>query len=45
MTENDDLITIPIKGKNMIPTAMLVSLKDAYEKKAMKVFYTFLNVG
>jgi LysR family cyn operon transcriptional activator len=44
MTDTDDLITIPIKGKNMIRTAMFVSLKDAYEKKAMKVFYTYLNV-
>lgn len=44
MTENDDLIMIPIKGKNMIRTAMFVSLKDVYEKKAMKVFYSFLNV-
>ncbi|MDV7695632.1 LysR substrate-binding domain-containing protein [Chryseobacterium soli] len=44
MTENGELITIPIKGKNMIRTAMLVTLKDAYEKKAMKVFYTFLIV-
>jgi len=45
MTEHDELITIPIKGKNMIRTAMLVSLKDAYEKKAMKAFYTFLIVN
>ncbi|MEI7488458.1 MAG: LysR family transcriptional regulator substrate-binding protein [Chryseobacterium sp.] len=42
VTEKDDLITIPIKGKNMIRTAMLISLKDAYEKKAMTVFYKFL---
>lgn len=42
VTDKDDLITIPIKGKNMIRTAMLVSLKDAYEKKAMKTFFEFL---
>lgn len=42
VTEKDDLLTIPIKGKNMIRTAMLISLKDAYEKKAMTVFYKFL---
>lgn len=42
VVEKDDLLTIPIKGKNMIRTAMLTSLKDAYEKKAMTVFYTFL---
>lgn len=42
--EKDDLLTIPIKGKNMIRTAMLISLKDAYEKKAMTVFYSYLNV-
>ena len=44
VTEKDNLITIPIKGKNMIRTAMLISLKDTYEKKAMKVFYKFLKV-
>lgn len=43
VTEKDELTTIPIKGKNMIRTAMLISLKDAYEKKAMKVFYQFLH--
>jgi len=42
VTEKDDLLTIPIKGKNMIRTAMLISLKDAYEKKAMAVFCQYL---
>ncbi|ASK28935.1 LysR family transcriptional regulator [Chryseobacterium sp. T16E-39] len=42
VTGQDQLATIPIKGKNMIRTAMLISLKDAYEKKAAKVFCTFL---
>lgn len=44
ITEKDDLMTIPIKGKNMIRTAMLISLKDAYEKKAMKVFYEYVMI-
>lgn len=42
VTDKDDLITIPIKGKNMTRTAMRVTLKDAYEKKAMKTFFEFL---
>ncbi|WP_261511987.1 LysR substrate-binding domain-containing protein [Chryseobacterium paludis] len=41
--DQDQLVTIPIKGKNMIRTAMFVSLKDAYTKKAAKVFYDFLK--
>ncbi|WP_419867915.1 LysR substrate-binding domain-containing protein [Chryseobacterium sp. CT-SW4] len=45
VTEKDDLMTIPIQGKNMTRTAMLISLKEAYEKKAMKIFYKFLNVS
>jgi LysR family cyn operon transcriptional activator len=38
-----DLLTIPIKGKNMTRTAMVISLKDAYEKKAVKKFYELLT--
>lgn len=41
--DQEELVAIPIKGKNMVKTAMLVSLKDAYEKKATKVFCTFLH--
>jgi len=39
----DSLVTIPIKEKNMIMTAMIISLKDAYEKKSVKEFYTILK--
>ncbi|MBK1896278.1 LysR substrate-binding domain-containing protein [Chryseobacterium paridis] len=42
--DQDQLIAIPIKGKNMVRTAMLVSLKDAYQKQAAQVFCTFLNI-
>jgi len=37
--ENEkELFAIPIKGEKMTRTAMLISLKDVYEKKAMIVF-------
>jgi len=38
-----DLCTIPIKGKSMSRTAMIISLKNAYEKKAVKKFYELLT--
>ncbi len=34
---------IPIEGKNMRRTIMIVSLKEAYEKKAVKKFYEILT--
>ncbi|WKW46890.1 LysR family transcriptional regulator [Myroides sp. JBRI-B21084] len=37
------LSTILIKGKNMSRTAMIISLKNAYEKKAVKKFYELLT--
>lgn len=41
--ENEkDLHAIPIKGENMTRTAMLISLKDVYEKKAVTVFLKML---
>ena len=37
--ENEkDLFAIPIKGENMTRTAMLISLKEVYEKKAVTAF-------
>ncbi|WP_242661131.1 LysR family transcriptional regulator substrate-binding protein [Flavobacterium johnsoniae] len=37
--ENEnDLFAIPIKGENMTRTAMLISLKEVYEKKAVSAF-------
>lgn len=34
---------IPIEGKNMTRTAMIISLKEVYEKKAVKVFLDILK--
>jgi LysR family cyn operon transcriptional activator len=39
----DSLTTIPIRGKNMIMSAMIISLKDAYEKKSVIEFYKILK--
>lgn len=38
------VIGIPIEGKSMKRTIMIMSLKDAYEKKAVKKFYEMLQV-
>lgn len=40
---DEDLLAIPIKGNNMTRTAMIISLKDAYEKKAVTKFYKLLT--
>lgn len=37
------VVGIPIKGKNMKRNIMVISLKDAYEKKAVKKFYELLQ--
>lgn len=37
------VVGIPIEGKNMRRTIMIISLKDAYEKKAVKKFYELLT--
>jgi LysR family cyn operon transcriptional activator len=37
------VVGIPIAGKNMRRTIMILSLKDAYEKKAVKKFYEILT--
>lgn len=37
------VIGIPIEGKNMKRTIMIISLKEAYEKKAVKKFYELLR--
>ncbi|GAB3281771.1 transcriptional regulator CynR [Larkinella harenae] len=36
------VVAIPIEGKNMRRTIMIISLRDAYEKKAVKKFYEML---
>ena len=38
-----DVTGIPIEGKNMRRTITIISLKDAYEKKAVKKFYEMLT--
>jgi len=43
VTEKDNLFTIPIKEKNITRTAMIVSLKEAYEKKTVRIFYELLT--
>jgi LysR family cyn operon transcriptional activator len=37
------VVAIPIEGKNMRRTIMIISLKEAYEKKAVKRFCEILN--
>ena len=37
------VVGIPIEGKNMRRTIMIISLKEAYEKKAVKKFYEILT--
>jgi LysR family transcriptional regulator, cyn operon transcriptional activator len=37
------VVGIPIEGKNMRRTIMIISLKEAYEKKAVKKFYELLT--
>ncbi|HEX3081121.1 MAG TPA: LysR family transcriptional regulator substrate-binding protein, partial [Puia sp.] len=37
------VVSIPIEGKNMKRTIMIISLKEAYEKRAVKVFYEVLR--
>ncbi|MDA6068254.1 LysR substrate-binding domain-containing protein [Flavobacterium sp. AC] len=38
-----EIVCIPIEGKNMTRTAMLISIKEVYEKKAVKVFLDILK--
>jgi len=38
-----DVVGIPIEGKNMRRTIMIISLSEAYEKKAVKKFYEMLS--
>jgi LysR family transcriptional regulator, cyn operon transcriptional activator len=40
-----DVVGIPIDGKNMRRTIMIISLREAYEKKAVTKFYEMLNVA
>lgn len=38
-----DLYSIPIQGKNMLRTAMIISLKEVYEKNALRAFLNILT--
>jgi LysR family cyn operon transcriptional activator len=38
-----DVVGIPIEGENMKRTIMIISLKEAYEKKAVKKLYELLT--
>jgi LysR family cyn operon transcriptional activator len=38
-----NVVGIPIEGKNMRRTIMIISLREAYEKKAVKKFYEILT--
>ncbi|WP_276483752.1 LysR family transcriptional regulator [Paraflavitalea pollutisoli] len=38
-----DLVAIPIKDKSLVRTAKIITLKDAYEKKAVKAFQQLIK--
>jgi LysR family cyn operon transcriptional activator len=40
-----EVVAIPIDGKNMRRTIMIISLREAYEKKAVKKLYEMLMEG
>lgn len=40
--DDPDLATIKIKGKNMLREATIISLKNMYQKKSVKIFQEFL---
>jgi LysR family transcriptional regulator, cyn operon transcriptional activator len=40
-----DVVGIPIDGKNMRRTIMIISLREAYEKKAVTKFYEMLSTA
>ncbi|PRY04283.1 LysR family cyn operon transcriptional activator [Pontibacter ummariensis] len=41
--KGEGLYSIPIKGRGMVRTAMIISLKEAYEKQAVKRFCNLLT--
>ena len=43
VSKETNLFAIPIEGENMMRTAMIISLKEVYEKKAVKVFCDVLQ--
>ncbi|MDI9857596.1 LysR family transcriptional regulator [Flectobacillus roseus] len=43
VSQKDGLATIPLLGENMDRTAMIISMKEVYQKKAVKEFYRILH--
>jgi len=43
MVNDPDADPIPVEGKNMRRTVMIISLREAYEKKAMQKFFEMLT--
>lgn len=43
IVNDPDVVAIPIEGKNMRRTIMIISLKEAYEKKAVTKFFEMLT--
>ena len=41
--DDEQLYGIPINGKKMLKTAMIVSIKDSYERQAVKAFWNILS--
>jgi len=43
IVSDPDVVAVPIEGKNMRRTIMIISLREAYEKKAVKKFFEMLT--
>jgi LysR family cyn operon transcriptional activator len=43
VSQKDGLATIPLLGENIDRTAMIISMKEVYQKKAVKEFYRILH--
>lgn len=43
VSERENLLTIPIEGENMMRTALFLSLKEVYEKKAVLEFLDIIK--
>lgn len=41
--QDDKLMTSPIQGSDMIKSAMIVSIKDSYERQSVKAFWSILS--
>ena len=43
IVNDPDVVAIPIEEKNMRRTIVIISLREAYEKKAVKKFFEMLT--